>query len=123
MTRLLRLALSVAAVAALTAACSTTAPPAATASGDVTITAKDNAFGQTNVTAPAGRPFTIGFTNQEASPHNVTIARDSSFSERLFEGEVVQNRAITYNVPALAAGSYPFRCDVHPFMVGTITAQ
>ena len=28
-----------------------------------------------------------------------------------------------YEVPALAAGSYFFRCDVHPDMQGTITAQ
>ena len=28
-----------------------------------------------------------------------------------------------FPVPALAAGSYPFVCTVHPSMTGTLTAQ
>ncbi len=30
---------------------------------------------------------------------------------------------VTYQVPALAAGTYTFVCEVHPDMKGTITAQ
>ena len=30
---------------------------------------------------------------------------------------------MTYAVPALAAGTYPFICEVHPDMKGTITAE
>lgn len=28
-----------------------------------------------------------------------------------------------YNVPALAAGTYTFKCAVHPGMSGTLTVQ
>jgi plastocyanin len=28
-----------------------------------------------------------------------------------------------YQVPALPAGSYPFVCDVHPSMTGTLTVH
>ena len=30
---------------------------------------------------------------------------------------------MTYSVPALAAGTYTFICQVHPDMKGTITAK
>lgn len=125
MTRPFLLTLLLAAFAALVAACGSPAAtePAPTGAVDVTLSANNNTFDKTSLTVPAGRAFTIGFTNQESSPHNVTIARDASFSQRLFEGEVVQNRQIMYSVPALEAGTYAFRCDVHPFMAGTVTAQ
>ena len=39
------------------------------------------------------------------------------FSGATFPGIATQ----TYDVPALAAGSYPFMCTVHPNMTGTLT--
>jgi plastocyanin len=47
---------------------------------------------------------------------------DSTGAE-VFKGEVVTNQKVTYSVPALAAGSYPFICEVHPEMKGNITAE
>ena len=125
MLRPLRIALIALAAAALVAACSPSAasPPASSDPVDVTITARDLKFGQTSVQAPAGRPFTILFDNQESAPHNVTIARDTTFASPLFQGEIVSSRQITYSVPALQAGTYAFRCDVHPEMVGSLVAQ
>jgi plastocyanin len=35
----------------------------------------------------------------------------------------VSGSTVTYQVPALAAGTYGFICEVHPDMKGTITAQ
>ena len=50
--------------------------------------------------------------NQEVAPHNVAI-KDASGAEK-FKGEIFTSTQITYDVPALAAGTYDFRCEVHP---------
>ena len=128
MSRLLRGALVVGALAALTVACSPSAGSSSAApSGpaDVSIAARDLAFNPASATVPAGRSFTIAFDNQEAAPHNIQISRDPSFAANqiLFTGEIVSSQKINYDVPALDAGTYPFRCEVHPNMLGTFTAQ
>jgi plastocyanin len=93
------------------------------ATGDVTIEAKGIAFVQTSVTAPAGKPFTIAFDNQDAGiPHNVDIHDQGGTS--VFKGDIVTGvTQTTYSVPALQAGTYPFVCDVHPNMTGTLTVK
>ena len=42
---------------------------------------------------------------------------------QVFKGEIVSSKKVDYLVPALAAGSYGFLCEVHPDMKGTITVQ
>ena len=42
---------------------------------------------------------------------------------QVFKGEIVTSQKVDYQVPALAAGSYSFLCEVHPDMKGTITVQ
>ena len=89
----------------------------------VTITAASIAFTETAVTAPAGAPFTLSFDNQDAGiPHDVQI-KDASgavvFKTDTFSGAEKRD----FPVPALAAGSYPFACTVHPNMTGTLTAE
>jgi plastocyanin len=88
----------------------------------LTITAKDLKFSTTALSAPADKPFQIAFDNQEGAPHNVAIYRDSSASEKLFGSDPFSGPAVvTYDVPALPAGTYFFRCDVHPAMSGQLT--
>lgn len=88
---------------------------------DVRISARNIAFLESAVDAPAGRPFTIAFDNRENVPHNVAI-RDDAGSE-LFTGEIFNGPAVrVYEVPALPAGVYTFACSVHPNMTGTLTA-
>jgi plastocyanin len=96
-----------------------TAPPTTTA--DVTVGAANVAFGADMLRAPAGRPFTLLFENEEAVPHNVSIYSDQSRSRALFTGEIITGPgSITYEIGALEAGSYVFVCDVHPAqMTGT----
>jgi cytochrome c oxidase subunit 2 len=96
--------------------------PGAPAGQVVQLQAKGTAFTQTSLTAPANTPFTIHFDNQDPLPHNVKIS-DSSGKE-VFSGPLVNGPAAAdYQVPALAAGSYPFVCIVHANMTGTITVQ
>jgi plastocyanin len=82
------------------------------------------AFVNGQLEAPAGQPFTIDFDNQDAgTPHNIEIKDAGGAS--VFKGEIVTGPIVTsYNVGALAAGSYPFICDVHPTaMTGTLTVK
>jgi plastocyanin len=98
-------------------------PPPPGQGGDAEVSALNIAFEQTEITVPAGRAFTLRFLNKDAGvPHNVEI-KDAGGAV-LFLGEIFPGVAdMIYDVPALAAGSYPFVCTVHPNMTGTLTAQ
>ena len=124
------LTLGMVALAAVLAACSgaSAAPgsqapgPAGSPSGNtVAITAKDIKFVETSVSVKAGAPFAIAFDNQEGAPHNIKISDASG--AKVFAGDIVSNQKVTYQVPALAAGTYTFICEVHPDMKGTLTAE
>ena len=72
---------------------------------------------------PAGKPFELTFENQESAPHNVAIYTDASASKAVYQGEIFGAGIRVYAVPAMEAGSYVFRCDVHPDMQGSIVAR
>ena len=127
--RRLTLALGLVALAAILTACAgtsaaeptaTPAGPAGAPAGDVTIVAKDIKFQQSQVSVKAGAPIAVIFTNQDGAPHNIRIS-DAAGAE-VFKGEIVSSTTVTYQVPALAAGTYTFICEIHPDMKGTITA-
>jgi plastocyanin len=111
------------------AACSQTGAsgsPAATAAepGSPTITARDLRFDRPELVVPAGRAFTLVFENQDGAPHNIAIYDDQSAEGSRFVGEIFGGPASrNYAVPALAPGSYFFRCDVHHDMHGTVIAR
>ena len=121
-------------LAAVLAACSgASAAPVATpgapapagapipAGGTATVVAKDIAFTTPAVAVTAGSPFTIAFDNKDGAPHNIDISDASG--AHVFKGEIVAGKQVSYAIPAMAAGTYTFICDVHPDMKGTITAQ
>ena len=122
----LTLILGLGALAAVLAACSgssagTAAPAGSVDPNAIVVTAKDLKFSPTEVSAPADAAFEIVFDNQEGVPHNMAIS--DSTGTNVFKGEIVSNQKVSYSVPALAAGSYPFVCEVHPDMKGTITVE
>jgi plastocyanin len=128
----LTLTLGLLSLAAVLAACSGSSAPGTASpapsdgpAGDaVTVTAKDLKFGQTEITVPADEAFDLVFDNQEGIPHNVAIYADSSAATKISVGDIVSGPAQkTQSVPALAAGTYFFRCDVHPDMKGSIVAE
>ena len=114
-------------IAAIAAACSSTSAAPAAPSGPVadgpTIVAKDMKFQTTSVEVKAGTNITVHFHNQDSAPHNIAIYTDSGAGTPVSVGEVVTSSKADQVVPALKAGSYFFRCDVHHDMTGTIVAK
>ena len=108
------------------------APPTSTPGGGggsgatATLSAKNLQFSASTLTLPAGQAVTLTFTNSDAGiPHNLSIYSDAAYTTNVFKGDLVTGPASgTYNIPALAAGTYYFRCDVHPAtMVGTVAVK
>lgn len=100
----------------------TSPKPTCTPSGtSLTVAAKNNMFDKDCLAAPANSPFTIAFNNQDYDIHNVAIYDKDHGDKVLFKGEVIYGpKSITYSVPALAEGTYEFRCDPHAdSMIGT----
>lgn len=85
------------------------------------VAAKNNMFDKDCLAAPPKTPFTIAFDNRDSDIHNVAIYDKDHGDKALFKGEVIYGpKSITYSVPALADGTYEFRCDPHAdSMIGT----
>ena len=120
--------LGAALLAVLVAACGSGAasqpsgPTASLTADSPRIVAKDIKFMTPTATAPANKAFAIDFDNRESVPHNISI--DAPDGKNVFKGEIFNGSAHrVYSIPALAAGTYAFKCDVHPDMKGTLTVS
>ena len=87
------------------------------------LAAQNIEFDTNQLEAPAGQAFTLEFSNNDSGiPHNVEIKDATGVS--MFKGEIVTGPVkASYQIPALAAGTYMFVCDVHPNMTGTLTVK
>ena len=96
-------------------------PPGCRPPACVPVTASGLKFDPTTLTAQAETPFEIVFDNEDPDQHNVAIYDGST---NLFRGEIFGGpNTETYSVPALPAGDYTFKCDVHPQMTGTFKVE
>ncbi|MCX4684959.1 cupredoxin domain-containing protein [Kitasatospora purpeofusca] len=86
--------------------------------GAVTVTIKDFKFGPATLTVAPGTSITV--TNQDSAGHTLTAIAPNAgaFDTGLLE----QGKSATITAPT-APGSYPFHCDVHPTMTGTLVVQ
>jgi plastocyanin len=124
-------AVGLVAILLVLAACSSSAaapvasgPPASVDPNAVQISAKDLKFSTAQLNAPADKAFSIVFDNQEGAPHNVAIYKDESAAQKVFVQDPFGGpKVVTYQVGPLGAGSYFFRCDVHPEMKGTLSVK
>ncbi len=90
----------------------------------VSVIASGIAFTTPTISATATEPFVIDFDNRDqGTPHNIQI-KDST-GKVVFTGDTFNGVATRqYQVPPLAAGTYPFICTVHPTqMTGTLTVK
>jgi plastocyanin len=99
---------------------------AAPAAGDFAIAAKEIAFDKKSLDVPAGKPFTIAFTNADPAAvlHDIDV-RDSSGKVLSNQNTIPGGQSVVYQYDALAAGTYTFICSVHPIpaMTGTLTVK
>jgi plastocyanin len=95
----------------------------AVSGGIVELGADDLEFDASVIEAPAGEPFTIVFTNNETEPHNVAVYV-SEGGEPIVVGNIIgEGETDEVEIEGLEAGTYYFRCDVHPEMEGTIVVE
>src|SRR5687768_3958574 len=94
-------------------------PEAQTAAQEVpadatTVIIANLAFDPAAVTVPTGT--TVAWTNDDAVPHTVT-STDGAFDSSIFDPG--GSFSFTFNEP----GSFPYICQLHPQMQGTVTAE
>jgi plastocyanin len=128
MTRVRRASIRLSLVAAVVAtgctAAGTSRGPAPSAPADgAVIVAEGQSFDRAELLIPADRAFQLLFENRDGAPHNVTLVADTAAAP-LYAGEIFDGpEARIYQVPPIPAGTYRFRCDVHPEMSGTVVAS
>ena len=111
------------------AAAKVTPSPLPSGATSITLSASNTtAFDESTLTAPANQPFAVVFTNKGPTggpPHDFAIKDPSGGATPLFTGEPLAQagQTVTYEVPALAPGTYTFFCIVHPNMTGTLTVK
>jgi plastocyanin len=95
--------------------------------GGVTVVAEELAFSPTEVEVPADAPATITLDNRDDvgtfGQHDLAVYEDDSYATQIAATELISGPGTgSAELPALAEGAYPFRCDVHPQMTGTVNA-
>ena len=95
--------------------------------GEGAVVTKDFAFEPPEVTLTGAE---LALDNQDTAPHNIYIYPDDESAQRadasqaLFQGEdVAPGESTTYDVGDVKPGEYPFICQIHPNMHGTITVE
>jgi plastocyanin len=94
---------------------STTSTPGPNVTLD--LIAQGMAFDKGIFTVQAGASVTVNFNNKDGGiPHNFALYTDSSATTPIFVGQTINGQAtISYKFTAPAtAGTYFFRCDIHP---------
>jgi len=97
--------------------------PEGVAGPAVKVAAQGIQFLNKELTVKADVPADIIFNNRDKNiVHNVAVASDADFTRRVFTGDVIPGvKSIDYKFRAPAAGTYFFRCDIHPNMQGKLT--
>ncbi len=96
------------------------------ADGQVKLVAKNIAFDAKCIEVPATQPFTIDFDNQDAGiQHNVDVFQDAAFTQHVAGANgpadvITGPKTATYDINGLQAGTYYFKCDIHPGMNGQL---
>jgi plastocyanin len=88
--------------------------PDARALAPASVDIKDSRYLPSTITVPVGT--TVQWTNHDEETHTVTSTTGSFGSPGLDLDE-------TYTYTFTTPGTYPYGCDLHPFMGGTIVVR
>lgn len=86
-------------------------------SAKATLTISDFTFEPATLTVAPGTKVTV--VNKDSATHTVTATdRNKSFDT----GDIAGGEKATFTAPS-AAGSYSYKCTIHPFMKATLTVK
>jgi plastocyanin len=108
--------------ALITSACASDSKPRGAApAGDLTIVEKDYRFDPETIRAPIGRELVVVIDNRDQRVgHNVRFPTlDGHPATKIETGPGYQTLTLHFDQP----GGYPFVCDLHPTMKGTVVAS
>lgn len=87
---------------------------------DLQVVAKGYTFDTATMAMTAGEPTLIYFTNQDGELHDIAIFPNADTKTAMFDGEDIPRGSTVYDVPAFEAGTYFFKCTLHPIMYGDV---
>jgi cytochrome c oxidase subunit 2 len=102
-----------------------TPAPAPSGGAVLNVVAKDIKFDVATLDAPADKPFTVAFKNDDPAgiTHNVEI-KDSSGAILQPQDPIDGGTSTNYAFEPLKAGTYTFFCSIHPApMTGTLNVK
>jgi plastocyanin len=111
------MAVVVVAAAGVVAGCGTSHRSASTPTGANTIVIANFAFGPSTLTVAPGTKVTV--RNADPATHTVTATGSSPAFDT---GDIKQGSTVTFTAPT-ATGSYPYICQIHQFMHGTLQVR
>jgi plastocyanin len=88
----------------------------ATSATGTTITIKNFTFSPMSLTVKPGAKVTV--MNKDTVTHTLTAMTKSAFDTM----DIKAGASTTFTAPS-KAGSYPYICDIHMYMKGTLTVQ
>ena len=86
------------------------------AAGTSRIVIKNFMFMPAKLTVKAGARVTV--VNEDATAHTLTGTGSGKFNT----GDIGPGTTVSFAAPS-AAGTYPYICDIHQFMKGTLTVR
>ena len=92
------------------------ASSSSSAPGSLTLVAKNLAYDKRSLSAAPNSNVSLVFDNQDSGVlHNFALYTNNRATTKIFVGDLVTGPAKqTYTFKAPAAGTYYYRCDVHP---------